>query len=894
MSSGSYRPNPDELLEGIKKAQDKTKRGKLKIFFGMCPGVGKTFSMLRAAREKQASGTKILVGLVETHQRAETQGLLQGLDVLPRRKVEYKGTLFEEFDLDHALEMKPEIILVDELAHTNAPGSRHEKRYQDIQDLLFAGINVYTTMNVQHVESRADLVYQISGVPVRETVPDSFLEYADQIELIDISPEELIRRLNEGKVYLGERAERAAENFFKEEKLTALRELALRFTAEIVDDQLRDHMQTKRILGPWNTNERLMVAISHSPFSSRLIRSTRRMAYNLEAPWVALYVDTGSELETADHETLVKNLNLARELGAEVITTKDHSVVEALKRVAAEKNVTQIVLGRPDRSFIRDLLGKGNVLDELVNETSEVDIHVIRQKRKPVYRGFHIRLPRLNSKPALYLSAVVYIGLLGFVGYALRETLGYRAIGFGFLLGIMPVTTFAGFGPTFLAAILSSLVWNYFFIPPQFTFIVGDTEDVMMIASYFAVATVTGFLASRIKRQERDLLQRERKANILYEFGRKLAEAKTDEELAMHAVESIEAVFLSKVIILKGAGEKLSPHPLSRAKLKINEKDFAVAAWTYANQKKAGWRTDTLSSSECLCLPLRGRSFPVGVLILYPKESRSLTLDQENLIETISGHLATALEREELESQSRKTEVYEQSEKLHQTLLNTVSHELRTPLTSIIGGATALKELKTSPSAELRSGLVEDIVESAERLNNTIENLMDMSRISSGVLKLNTELFELNDFLRSVTQSRPRLFQRHRLKLELSEENLFIKGDEKVLEHVFLNLIANAVQYSPQDSTVLIRTRQNQSYAEFSILDEGKGLTEEETRKIFDRFYRSPNSPPGGVGLGLSISKALIEAHGGAVFADNRTDGKVGAAFTIIIPLQSIPKEVLQ
>jgi two-component system sensor histidine kinase KdpD len=429
---------------------------------------------------------------------------------------------------------------------------------------------------VQHIESRAEIVYQIAGVPVRETVPDSFLEYADQIELVDLSPEDLLRRLKDGKVYLGDRADRAAENFFREEKLTALRELALRFTAEIVDDQLRDHMQTKRILGPWNTNERLMVAVSHSPFSARLLRSTRRMAYSLEAPWVALYVDTGLELAPADHEMLTKNLNLARELGAEVIMTKDRDISEALKRVAAERNVTQIVMGRPDRRFFRDLFGQGNILNQLVNETSEVDIHVIRQKRKPIYRGFHLNRPRLSSPAAVYTKTLLYIGVLSVIGYPLREYVGYRAIGFGFLLGILPISTVAGLGPTLLGAALSALIWDFFFIPPQFTLDIRETEDLMMILAYFSVASVAGFLAARIKRQGEDLLLRERRANILYEFGRNLSEATSEGEIATRSAASIEAVVPSLVLVLKADSEgKLSGDPLNQINFTNPENDIA-------------------------------------------------------------------------------------------------------------------------------------------------------------------------------------------------------------------------------------------------------------------------------------------------------------------------------
>ncbi|RYZ73168.1 MAG: two-component sensor histidine kinase, partial [Proteobacteria bacterium] len=435
------RRSPDALLQEIYEADQKNKRGRLRVFFGMCPGVGKTYAMLKAAQQKRLVGHPVVVGIVETHGRQETEALLMGLEFTPRKKITINDHDYSELDLESLLKSRPSLVLVDELAHSNAPGSRHPKRYQDVQELLDSGIDVYTTLNVQHVESRADLVYQISGVPVRETVPDLFLEQANPIDLIDLNPEELLIRLHEGKVYLGERVHRAAENFFKVEKLTALRELALRFTAELVDQSLLGQMQEKRISGPWNTSERLLVAVSHSPSSARLIRSTRRTAALLEAPWIALYVESGAKLETDDHEMLTKNINLARELGAEVITTRDQSVSQALRRIASDRNVTQIVMGRPDRRFLSDLFKGGTILDQLVLETSEIDIHIIRQKRKPVHRGFHFRLPEWISPFRAYLKTFVYLSMASIISYGLQVYLGYRAAGFLLLLALLPVAS---------------------------------------------------------------------------------------------------------------------------------------------------------------------------------------------------------------------------------------------------------------------------------------------------------------------------------------------------------------------------------------------------------------------------------------------------------------------
>lgn len=891
--SDEHRPNPDEILKNLKNSQSKRSRGKLKVFFGMCPGVGKTYAMLRAAHQLQSTGLNVLVGIVETHQRVDTEKLLEGLNVLPRKKMQYKEREYEEFDIDAVLEKRPDLVLVDELAHSNIQGSRHPKRFQDVQELLLSGLDVYTTLNVQHIESRADLVFQIAGVPVRETVPDAFLELADQIELIDLSPDELIERLRIGKVYKNEQAEKAENHFFKIEKLTALRELALRFTAEIVDDQLRHQMQMKRIFSTWNTNDRLMVAISHSPSSAKLIRSARRMASNLESPWVALHVDTGLELSKEDHEMLTKNLNMARELGAEVLTTKDRSVSAALKRVALERNVTQIVIGRPVKRFFKDLFSKGTVLDQLIYEASEIDIHIIRQKRKTLKNQLSFKTSHSKFQPMQYLKTFIYVLLLCIVSLFFLKYVGYRAIGFTLLLGILPISTFYGMGPILFSAALSAILWNFLFIPPQFTFEISETEDFMMILAYFSVATVAGYLASRVKQQEKDLRLRETRANILYEFGKRLADAETKEKIIVEAIRSIELAFSSTVFIgLPNTPNGFKIYPEENSQTKVSEKDQAVAHWSFFNQKKAGWKTDTLSSANCLCVPLRGKNSNPGVLIFYPNDSRSLSLDQENLIETICVNTGIALERESLGHLKRQNELYEKSEILHQNLLNTISHELRTPLTAIVGGVSALSLNPLNENMQ-NEKLVLNMLNSAERLNQTIENLMDMSRLSSGVLKLKEDLFELNDFLRNSTQRIQNQNKSLPIVLELSDEDFYTRGDEKILEHVLLNLISNATHASSEGSLIKIISQKNKDFVEFLVVDEGMGIKRGDELRIFERFFRSEGSRPGGVGLGLSISKAMIEAHHGKIIAMNRTD-RSGALFKVSLPSVTLPREVFQ
>ncbi len=887
-----HRPNPDAILERIRNEEVKSSRGQLRVFFGMCPGVGKTYAMLKSAATKRQAGARVVVGIVETHGRADTEAALAGFEIIPRRAWVTGTSQLGEMDLDRILELKPELVLVDELAHTNAPGSRHPKRYQDVQEILNAGIHVYTTLNVQHLESRADLVYQISGVPVRETVPDRFLEQASAIELIDLPPEELLGRMKAGKIYAGERADRAQENFFKLEKITALRELALRFTAERVDADLLERMQSGGIAGPWNAGERLLVAVSYSPSSARLIRSTRRMAQLLGAPWIALYVESEAKLESADHEMLMKNLNLARELGAEVMTTRERSISKALRRVASERNVTQIVMGRPDRRMFRDLFSGGNLLDLLTQETSEVDIHVIRQKRKPIYRGFHLAWPDWTSPFLSYLKTFLYLVACGFVYYVFRHFTNYQTIGFLLLLALLPVAFLAGLGPILFGAALSALIWNYFFIPPTLTFAISEFEDVMMIVAYFAVALTAGLLASRIRRQEADLALREKRANLLYRLIQKIADVRTEREIAEMGSQGIQEVLPCRAVVLGVSQKKLSPTPIGGGD-PLDDKDFAVAVWSFEQGKRAGWKTDTLVSAKCLCVPLPGRSGGLGALVLFPDDlQRSLSVEQENLIDTIAGHLATALEREQFESASRKNEIYERSEKLHQALLNSVSHELRTPLTTLVGASSLLS--KPGTESDHRQALLNDIRQASARLHHTIENLLDMSRISAGALVLKREFFDLGDFARSVVNRYSDTFGDRKIEWVVpdSGRELYLRADEKLLEHAFLNLLVNAHRYSPPDEPIQVRLEEEGARLRLCVRDFGPGVPDTELKKIFEPFHRvHPSADSGGVGLGLSIVKSIVEAHDGSVQAANRNPG---AEFTLEFASETLPPEVLR
>lgn len=883
------RRNPGELLDAIKRADD-AYRGKLRVFLGMCPGVGKTYSMLEAARQQARRGVHVLVGVVECHGRKDTEALLEGLEIVPRREFIYKTAKLSEMDLDQILDKKPSLVLVDELAHTNAPGSRHAKRYQDIEELLHAGIDVYTTLNIQHLESRNDQVAQITGIRVRETVPDSFLELADPIEVVDLAPKELLRRLAEGKVYLGDRAEQAAGGFFKEEQLLALRELALRFVAERVDQDLKDQMTIKGIKGPWNTNERLLVAVSHSPYSARLIRTTRRMAYNLEAPWIALYVNTGEGLTYEDEVTLQRNIALARELGAEVVTISDMDVAHAIGKVSQDRNVTQIVMGRPDRRFIKDLLAQGTLLDKLVRETSKIDIHVIRAERKPKYRGWlgwFLRRPRLQSGLVSYYYTCWFIGVVSFISSGLIDFIGYRALGSIFLLAILTVASISGAGPTLFAAVVSAVVWNFFFIPPTWTFSISAPEDVMMLASFFVAALVSGILTARIRRQGYILKTREGETQVLYEFVRKVSDANDVREVVAILNQTIQRHFnAGSGVLLPDKENKLTRQ--SAEGRPIAEKEVAIAEWVYTNGKPAGWSTQTLSAGSCFCLPMKGNSGVVGVVAFFPPaHSIPLSVESENFLAAIVAQAAIVLERMKFMEAARTAQLMEASEKLHQTLLNSVSHELRTPITALIGSATALDDERTVEDAQARKILTKEIIAAGKRLDRVVENLLDLSRLEKGSLQLKNEWFELNDLFSLLKTKLAGDINNKKLRVD-GDTHTLLEGDFQLLEHALSHVVMNALKYGDGGNAIEISTHARENSLKIFVRDEGPGIPEGLETKIFEKFYRAPRMPAGGLGLGLSIVKNIIELHGGEVFARNRKD-KTGAEFEISLPLKTPP-----
>ncbi|MCX6639711.1 MAG: DUF4118 domain-containing protein [bacterium] len=642
------RPDPDYLLKVVQKETAQNLKGRLRIFFGMAAGVGKTYSMLKAAQERWQERVDVVIGVVETHHRVETEALLQGLPVILKRTIDYRGTWLEEMDLDAILARKPQLVLVDELAHSNIPGSRHPKRWQDVMELLDAGIDVYTTINVQHLESRKEAVEGITGILIRETVPDSILDRAVQIDLIDLSPRDLLKRLREGKVYLGENAQVAQEHFFKEDRLTALREIALRLTAERVDLELRDMTPLQERRTAWNTNERLLTAVSPSPHSETNIRATRRLAFTLGAPWVAAYIETRSTLNEKDRITLEKNLELARELGAEVITVTDSDVVSALQKLTRQKNVTHIVMGRPEKHWWRDLIDRGNILDHLVRQNSEVDIHVIRlEKETKTSHPKDVR-PHFQSPLAHYGYVIALVIAVILISEILLPWIGYRAVGFLFLLVVLLLGLFMSRGPIYFAALLSALLWDFLFIPPPGTFTISQPEDIAMIIVYFLVAIIAGTLTNRIRSRERLVRREDERLHMMYEIVRAIADAGQRSDYLDNICTRLGEYLGGRCTIYLTTPEgSLSPAVNLISDIHENEKEQAVARWVQNNRKPAGWSTDTLASSQALYIPIIGRSATLGVFLFLPEDLKHRLLpDERNIVQATVQQLGISLDRE--------------------------------------------------------------------------------------------------------------------------------------------------------------------------------------------------------------------------------------------------------
>ncbi|MDD5672801.1 MAG: sensor histidine kinase KdpD [Chitinivibrionales bacterium] len=856
-------------------------RGRLKIFFGMSAGVGKTYAMLQAAQSLKTRGINVMVGLVETHGRKETEALLAGLTIIPRVDILYRTLRIPEMDLDTILRLRPAYVLVDELAHTNTEGMRHKKRYQDVVEILDNGINVYTTLNVQHVESLVDTVAAISGITVQETVPDSIIDAADEIELIDLPPEELLQRLKEGKVYASAHSAAALENFFKKGNLYALREISLRKTAQRVDLQLKDFMQEKGIKGPWKAVERLMVAVGPSPYSERLIRWTRRIAATMKAPWVAVYVQTNQTLTVDAEKRLKKNIALAVELGATLVTTTDEDIVKALLRTAQQQNVTQIVIGKSMTGPLIDLVHGGSLVNRLIRESGAIDIYVVQSESASPKRSGAPALtrPRRHSPWHQYaLSCGAVMAAAGFCFFA-SALIDYRSIGMILLFVISALALFVGGGPVLMAAIVSALVWDFFFIPPFYTFSIQHPADILLVLLYFAVALLAGSLTTRLRRHETTVRRREAQTQALFRLGSELSSAESLDDIVNVAVTHIAAHFQCSVVIYPAElAADINAQPHSSSSFKPDSlKEWSVAEWVYKNKKPAGHGTATLPFAQGIYFPLLMHGSCYGVIGCASVSGGDFSFEKEGLLQMFIQQITLALERLHL-----------RSERLNKTLLNSISHEFRTPLTTITGAAGGLLDPKASTDPHVREVFITDINTAALRLNRLVGNLLDITRVESGSIKISEQWCDIADLISTVVQKLHNELAGRTVKTTIPPDMPFVKIDTVLLEQALINIVLNATQYTPAGAAIFLSARYDSPDLVLTIEDEGPGFSPESRERIFDKFYRVPGTQPGGTGLGLSIVKGIVEFHGGTVGVRNRPAG--GAQFTVRLPVpQKMP-----
>jgi two-component system, OmpR family, sensor histidine kinase KdpD len=887
------RPSPDALLREVQQAE----QGRLRIFLGAAPGVGKTYEMLTAARAKKAEGIDVVVGVVETHGRKETEALLQGLEIVPRWIVPYKGHTLAEMDIDAILARRPSLVLVDELAHTNAPESRHPKRYMDVEELLATGMDVYTTLNIQHVESLNDIVAGITKIRVRETVPDSIIDLACDIELVDLTPEDLIARLNEGKVYVPEQAERATRNYFSPGNLTALRELALRRTAQRVDAQLVDYMRSHAIEGPWPAGDRVLALVDSAQGANAVVRHAKRMADRLRAQWTAIHVETpaGSRASEAERDIVAQSLRLAQRLGAETISIPGQDVADTLADYAQANNFTHIIVAKSERPRWRDFFSEP-VIQKLIRVTGSASVHVIARA-----------VDRSGAAPAIAASKetrqkradfIGYVGSLGFVAAAtaiaflLRQTLGVSNLAQVFLIAVFASAMTYGLWASVLACFASVLAYNYFLLPPLYTFTIAGPENVVALFFFAVVAIIASNLAARVRNQAVVARDRTRITEELYLFSRKLAGTATLDDLLWATVHQIALMLKVRVVVLLPEDGGLVVKAGFPPEDMLDEADLAAAKWSFERNQATGRGADTLPGAKRRFMPLRTGRGAVGVVgIDSDKPGLLLTPEESRLLDALSDQAALAIDRVNLTQDIDRARLAAETDRLRAALLTSISHDLRTPLASIVGSASSLVSHGHEFDATVQASLMRTILEEAERLNRFIGNLLDMTRLESGPLKAQTGAADLSDIVGAALQRADKILQNHTVEISIESRLPLLDLDMVLMEQVLFNLFDNAAKYAPQGSCITITARHEGGSVVIQVLDEGEGIPEADLERIFDKFYRVRRSDRqrAGTGLGLAICRGFVESMGGSITAANRSDRR-GAVFTITLPAPVPPR----
>lgn len=901
------RPDPEAILEKLNKAA----RGKLTVFLGAAAGVGKTYTMLEAAHERLRNDSDVVIGWVETHGREETERLVAGLPKIPAKTLEYRGRELAEMDIDAIIAHKPELVLVDELAHANVPGSRHVRRFQDVEELLAAGINVYTTLNIQHIESLNDVVAQITGIVVKETVPDHIVEEADNVQLIDIPPEELIKRLKEGKVYMPGQAEHALKNFFRPGNINALREMSLRFTASRVDQQLSEYMREHRIDGPWPAAGRIMVCVSASPFSAQLIRAARRLASGQQAEWLAVHIETARRFPVGDAEQdmVARNMRLAEELGAQTLSTTADDLAGEILEIARSYNVTAIVIGKPRHGRLRELL-YGSVVDKIIRHGSGINIYVI-QAQKEKAPGGSIATAK-SGEPvnwSYYGFSLLLVAAVTLFSWLLKGTIELVNIALIYQLPVALSAFWWGRWPAYFTAVNSVLIFDLLFVPPIFTFTVYDIRYIWSFLSFLIVAFVIGGRTELLRHEATAARSREKSTRALYDFSREIVAVIDLDTIACKlAGQAADALDRRVVVLLPdangsltvwaerdlGTGDLQADIGLSNKIPLADSAEAAVAAWAYEHRQIAGRSTETLPAAQYLYLPLNTRDSTVGVLGIRIVE-KLITHEQRRLMSAWAGLAAIAIERVKLTEEARQAALLAESDRLRSALFNSVSHELRTPLATIIGSSSTLLEAEDVYSAAERRSLIETVKEGATRINLILLNLLDTARLESGMLQLKYDWCDIEDIIGAALRQLADQIRGRPLDVKIPDDIPLLRGDCVLLGQVMVNLVDNAIKYSPPGSGIDIKVGSSSDSLRVSVADHGAGIPEADLPRVFDKFFRIQrrmgNVP--GTGLGLSICKGLVEAHGGKIWAENAVDG--GAVMSFSLPLgndqANVPQE---
>lgn len=886
------RPSPDALLEAARRADQRV--GKLKIFVGAAPGVGKTYEMLQQGRARKSDGYDVVVGVVETHGRKETAALLEGLDAIPRRQIDYRDQHLDEMDLDAVIARRPQIVLVDELAHTNVPGSRHPKRYLDVRELLSHGIDVYSTINIQHIESLNDVVAQITHVRVKETVPDSVFDQADAVELVDLTPDDLIARLKEGKVYIPKQAERALQHFFSPANLTALRELALRRTAERVDEQLLTEMQSRAIQGPWAAGERVLVCVSEDPRAAGLVRYAKRLADRLHAPFTALSVESGRSLRLGEEERdhIADTLRLAQILDGDAVTIPggDRRIADDIIRYAQSNNVTHIVIGKSTRSRWFEIL-HGSIVHELVRRSGNISVHVVGGEEPAetttARKSVRTTAPSSFGDPRAFAAALLAVVLALGVAKLILPLLGIETVDLVFMTAIVAVAVRFGLWPSLAASVAASFCYNFFFMEPIYTFSISDPTNIAAFTFFIVMAVLVSHVAGRVRTQAVAAATRARTTESLYTFSRKLAGVGTLDDVLWASAYQTALMLGVRVVLLLPENGSLAVKTGYPPEDTLDDADIAAAKWAWQNDRPAGRGSDTLPGAKRLFMPMRTGRGPIGVVGLDSDKAGPLfTPDQRRLLDALIDQSALAIERVHLVEDMDRVKLSAETDRLRSALLTSISHDLKTPLAAILGSAGALRDLSGQLSETERADLLATIIDESERLNRFIANLLDMTKLESGAVAPNLALHDVSEVIGSALRRAGKILVHHRIDVQLAPDLPMLALDAVLFEQVLFNLLDNAAKYAPSDTTIRIRSWRENDAVCVQVIDEGGGIPQTDLEHIFDKFYRARKTDQvrAGTGLGLAISRGFVEAMDGTIVATNRPD-RSGAVFTIRLPI---------